>query len=94
MEGIESSLSMYPAKCVTCKKYKGTLTALTSLIQEQNKTIEQLQRQQQYQDKLYQEQNRILKRTQELLLCCNCLWYSLQHQDFELCQECSILLPQ
>ena len=79
---------------MTCKKYKGTLSNLASIIQEQNKTIETLQRQHLFQDKLYQKQNNILKRTQEKLLCPNCLYHFRQpNHDFELCKKCSTTLP-
>ena len=98
MARIKPSLSMYPlypTRCVNCKKYKSSLANLTSIIQEQNKTIDDLKKQLHFKDKLYKEQNQRLKRTQEHFLCPICLWHFKQpDHSFELCQECSIALPK
>ena len=80
---------------MNCEKYKKTLSRLVSIIQGQTRTIETLQSELRFKDELYQEQNKLLTRTQEHFLCCNCLWHFQQpNHDFELCEECSTTLPQ
>ena len=85
------SANAFPVKN---KKYKSCIANLLTIIQEQNKSLDDLRKQLRFQENLYKEQNELLSRTQEYFLCPNCLWHFKQpDHSFELCEECSIALP-
>lgn len=69
MEGITRGMSMcLPIKrrCTKCKEYKSTTANLVSIIQQQNKKLEQQQRQLEFTEQYYQEQiRRILSAQQQ-----------------------------
>ena len=70
MEGITRRMSMcLPIKrirqCTKCKEYNSTTANLVSIIQEQNKTLEQQQRQLDFTKQYYQEQIRRILSAQQ-----------------------------
>ena len=68
MERITRRMSMcLPIKrrCRKCKEYKSTTANLVSIIQEQNKTLEQQQRQLDFTKRYYQEQIRRILSAQQ-----------------------------
>ena len=69
MERITRSMSMcLPVKskrCTKCKEYKSTTANLVSIIQQQNKELQQLQRQLDFTKQYYQEQIRRIISAQE-----------------------------
>lgn len=70
MERITRGMSMcLPVKkskqCAKCKEYKSCTTNLVSIIQQQNKDLEQLQRQLNFTKQYYQEQLRRIYSAQE-----------------------------
>ena len=68
MEGITRRMSMcLPIKqrCRKCKEYKSTTANLVSIIQEQNKQLEQQQRQLNFIEQYYQEQIRRILSAQQ-----------------------------
>lgn len=68
MERITRRLQMYlPIKrrCRKCKEYKSTTANLVSIIQQQNKTLEQQQRQLEFTEQYYKEQIRRILSAQQ-----------------------------
>lgn len=93
MERITKRLSL-SLKCRKCKEYKRTTRHLIQIIQDQNKKLENLQRQLDFINVKYLQQNQRLSRTQATFLCNPCLAKHNQDDNVELCTRCSLALPK
>ena len=56
--GMSMCLPVKPKRCTKCKEYKSCTANLVTIIQQQNKDLEKLQRQLNFTKQYYQEQIR------------------------------------
>lgn len=63
--GMSMCLPVKSKRCAKCKEYKSCTTNLVTIIQQQNKDLEKLQRQLDFTKHYYQEQIRRINSAQE-----------------------------